>query len=53
MKVRAYTRRQLRRKAEGETETHAPFRLSKRWQRHDQEIKRNTEGCAPDFENLP
>jgi hypothetical protein len=51
-KTRANTRRLLRRKGAEEATTHG-FRLSKRWQKHSEEMARNTAGCAPDFENLP
>lgn len=30
-----------------------PYRLSKRWQKHDGEMARNTAGCEPDFARLP
>lgn len=54
-KQRAYTRKLLRGKRSAAEAPEAPvsFRLSKRWQRHDAEMRRNTEGCAPDLENLP
>ena len=52
-KTKAYTRKHLRGKGVREAEEPRGFRLSKRWQRHDQEIRRNTEGCEPDFARLP
>lgn len=54
-KQRAYTRKLLRgkRSAADPAEAPATFHLSKRWQRHDAEMRRNTEGCEPDLANLP